>query len=209
MSRTCSLSYKNCTLPTRTITLLKENIQPVYTPSERINLNTYPLKYDTTTIYTPVTTNIKGCKDAVQGSNPLLIEPVRGQRLLLSQPPFNSETEIGMYGPSQFPSNRYGKRYTDYGSINAGQIQYYYNNDRKNPYTGPNFVTPAYVEYELVKDPMDNVRPAYNRMSLESYDYHCNECDSYTHDTLVFRQELMEKQMRKRNSQEWVYRYAK
>jgi len=155
------------------------------------------------------------CGTAFLGNNPLLVNTPTGTPILLDRPNFTGE--LSCHGVPPFDRlysnkmNDYGKGYTDLSSINAGQIQYYTMSDTSDAYFKPNFVTPAVVTHEIFKDPMGVYRPQYNRQSLQDYSYKqsCpDECDSATHDSLEFRQELMEKQMRKANQQRWDARWA-
>lgn len=166
--------------------------------------------------YVPVncSTTDGSCPYGWAGYNPLLMEPVRGARLLLDRPNYKGDMQVGdscydtIYTP--FMKN-YGKHYTNYGDITGGQIQYYISRDTSDAYFKPLFVTPAVVTHEVFMDPMDNPKPQYNRSSLQPYSWQAckkTECDSFTHDTLEFRQELMEKQMRKRNQQTWEPRWT-
>lgn len=158
--------------------------------------------------------NQQGIPYAWKGTNPLLMDQVRGYPLLLDRPNFTGEVPVGnvphdeIYTPYY---SRYGKYYSNYNNITGGQIQYYVDSSIADPYFKPNFVTPAKVTYVAKVDPMGVYRFDYNRDSLQPYSWNMckkDECDSFTHDTLEFRQELMEKQMRPRNEQRWSNRWA-
>jgi hypothetical protein len=99
----------------------------------------------------------------------------------------------------------YGGVYRGYGDMNCGQIQYYIPSDNTaDAYFEPNFVTPATIIESRFRDPMDVIRPEYHRHSHAYYNWDAcarDQCDSYTHDTLEYRQYLMERQMRRRNEQ--------
>jgi len=153
------------------------------------------------------------CGMAYLGTNPKLVDIPRGQPILLDRPNYTGQIAPAIPYKTLYTKEiaNYGKGYTDISDINAGQIQYYTMSDTSDAYFKPNFVTPATVTHEVVKDPMGVFRPQYNRVSHQTYSYKqsCpDECDSRTHDTLEFRQELMEKQMRKRNEQRWDARWA-
>lgn len=153
------------------------------------------------------------CGTAYLGNNPKLVSIPRGQPILLDRPHYTGE--IAPFIPYKTLYTKeisdYGKNYKNIHDIDGGQIQYYTMSDTSDAYFKPNFVTPAIVTHEVFKDPMGVYRPQYNRQSLQSYSYkqsNPDECDSFTHDSLEFRQELMEKQQRKRNEQRWDARWA-
>lgn len=213
-----SLAIPNCQAPAgfecSNRQIYHKDVQPTPSKRQHLPLNKLGIRLNTHD-YTAVHNNTTGCQSTgYLGCNPLLVSAPRGNTLLLDKPNYTGEVCVGdvehdeIYTPYYA---RYGKGYTDIPSINAGQIQYYVGS-LPNAYEKPNFVTPASVTHEVIKDPMGVYRPQYNRHSLQSYSWNkCNqdECDSYTHDTLEFRQELMEKQMRKRNEQAWNARWSK
>lgn len=149
------------------------------------------------------------------GFNPILYEPVRAQRMLLDRPHYTGEVAVGNVCKDEIYTpyfRKYGKNYTNYEDINGGDVQYWMSEKSAEPYSYPNFITPAIVDHTMVSNPMGTVYPEYRRLSMKQYDWDkCNQdsCDSYTHDSLEFRQELMEAQSRKRNQQEYGYRWAK
>lgn len=152
------------------------------------------------------------CGPAYLGTNPKLVDIPRAQPILLDRPHYTGEIAPVIPYKTLYTKqiSNYGKGYTNISDINAGQIQYYTMSDTSDAYFKPNFVTPATVTHEIFKDPMGVYRPQYNRKSHQSYSYQANcpdECDSFSHDTLEFRQELMEKQMRKRNEQRYDTRW--
>lgn len=147
------------------------------------------------------------------GRNPLLIDAMRGIQVPLDRPHFTGELAVGnvehdeIYTPK---IREYGRNYRNYSDIRSGNVQYYTIDDTKDAYFQPNFVTPAEITHTLRQDPMGNFHPEYNRNSMKQYSFNgCDGsvCDSYTHDSLEFRQELMEKQMRKYNSQRYESRW--
>jgi hypothetical protein len=150
------------------------------------------------------------------GTNPLLFNAARAQRLALDRPNYTGKPlgNVGEKNPSgnsllahvySSAYTNYGKDYLpDYSNVNTGQIQYYVNSDIAEPYYEPVFVTPAKVHKVLYTDPMGVQKPEYNRESSAPYmfnacDSSAENCLSSTHDALEFRQELMEKQMAKVN----------
>jgi hypothetical protein len=214
----CSLGIPSCK---KTIsqeycqsdTVIRQTIQP---KNGRNNHPTVPLNKIGPQIdnkwYIPVDSDNQ---IAYAGFNPILFDPLRSQRMLLDRPHLTGEIAVGnaphdkIY--TKYMSN-YGKNYSNYEDISGGDIQYWLSAGSGDAYTEPVFTTPAIVDTVINIDPMGVVRPEYRRSSTAKYDWDkCNQdqCDSLTHDALEFRQELMEKQMRKRNEQEYTYRWAK
>lgn len=146
------------------------------------------------------------------GSNPKLVDAMRAQRLTLDRPHTTGEMPVGnvshdaIYTPEMAA---YGKDYLNYGDINAGQIQYYLTETSAFPYIDPVYATPAEVAHVVRTDPMGVARPEYPRAPLTAYawDPCVNTDDSFTHDTLTHREDLMALQSRRRNQQEYGYRY--
>jgi hypothetical protein len=104
------------------------------------------------------------------------------------------------------------KGYTGPHDIKGGQINYYIRDSLGNVYATPNFTTPSIVYPTVYYDPMDVAKPLYTRESCVPYTWKYNganvACDSFTHDSLQFREDLMEKQMRKMNRNSWEARYG-
>lgn len=165
--------------------------------------------------YIPVKTNLSNqCKTSYAGFNPILMDPMRSQRLMLDQPHLTGQVAVGNVCKDQIYTkhfSEYGKNYTGYKDINGGDIQYWVSESSGDPYGEPVFSTPALVDREIFIDPMGRVLPQYNRLSTANYDWDpCNQdaCNSDTHDALEFRQELTEAQQRKWNGQQWDLRWT-
>ena len=97
----------------------------------------------------------------------------------------------------------YGDQYRSYGDVNLGQIQYYYS-DIEN-IKRPNFITRSKVDFMTYTDPMGKELPEYVR-EVSLHDIKKDVHDQYTSDNLYFREDLMERQMRRRNSEDWQLR---
>jgi hypothetical protein len=213
----CSLGISNCEKSPgfycSNKQVYKQNIQPNNEPTTYQNLNTLGLS--SATDYTQIDCkNFNGgCAGGYAGHNPKLFDSARAQLLLLDRPHLSGGVAVGNVCHDEIYTpyfRNYGKNYTSYKDINAGQIQYYVDSDTSGAYFRPNFPEPALVTHEVFIDPMGSIKPQYNRETFQKYGWDsCNKdnCDSFTHDTLEFRQELMEKQMRKINQQRWQSRY--
>ncbi len=144
-----------------------------------------------------------------QGTNPLLMEAARGQRLLLDTPNLASSVKLGdvpvdsIYTPE---FRTIGGLYNTYNDIHSGQIQYYIDDATKDTYRRPVYITPAKVFPVMKTTPMSVNWIDYERVPCVGYKWKYSDtvdCDSRTHDTLEFRQSIMTSQQRLRNSQRY------
>ncbi len=186
-------------------------IQPTRRPNTIAPLNSLGIRYDGTA--QQVSTNMKNCTTGWISPNPLTYDVERAIQTVFDEPNYTGQVNVGnvchdeIYSPMY---SRYGKGYRNYMDINAGQIRYYIDNTQAEVYNDPNFTTPSAVRNRLFVDPMGTVKPQYDRFPLTPYSWNkpYDACDSSTHDALVFRQDMMEKQMRKMNQEDWVYRWG-
>jgi hypothetical protein len=184
------------------------NVQPKKYTNTYMPLNSLDMRMQTKQ-FTLVSEN--GIPYGYLGSDPKLVDSARAQRLILDRPNYLSGMCVGdrpmdtIYTPAM---SKYGGLYRNYADVTAGQIQYYVDNNLRYPYIKPVYVTEANVDPVIVTDPMGQDRIDFRRSSLVPYGWDkCKktDCLSFTHDTLEFRQELMEKQFRDINSR--VYQY--
>ncbi|MBL4898451.1 MAG: hypothetical protein JKX76_02260 [Colwellia sp.] len=137
--------------------------------------------------------------------DPRLIDNRTGIYQDLDQPPL-----VGTVPEDQIYSDEltdYGKNYNTYSDITAGQIQYYYSKDIAAAYSTPNFSLPANVEKQIFIDPMDQINPRYNRQVLLPNAKNIG-CNQEARDTVLHREDLMSKQMARRNETDWQARYS-
>ena len=169
-------------------------------------------KYDNN--FTPSKCNIKGCNEEVYLSDdPRLLSVPLNQYLTLDRPPIQSKININEIATDKSLDN-YGKNYTGYSDINAGQILYYIDNEIAEPFHSPNFSTSAFTTSKVTMDPMGQVRPSYTRHPLTVPD-HLNTkrekydgCLSWIQDSANHREDIMSKQMEKINKTRWEPRWA-
>lgn len=135
--------------------------------------------------------------------NPLTFDAMRGLRMELDRPHYTGSVD-DVYA-SEY--TQYGSDYTNYMDMNTGQIQYHINTATKNPYSTPVFTTPAVVGKVQFVDPNGIVKPEYPRQAPLDWSSK-NPVDSFTHDTLTFREDLIARQQRKNNQSNWMYRWA-
>jgi hypothetical protein len=193
--------------------MYNETIQPSVNDDSLSNINHMGIQLDPhyKQIECP---SSKGCKKTWVGNNPLLFDPRRNIITKLDRPPYTGDVPVGNVCKDQIYTEyfkQYGKNYRNYSDINAGQIQYYTDSSLSDAYFKPVFVNPAVVNHRVFKDPMGATKPAYDRQSLVPYDWNqCDKqaCDSFTHDQVEFREDLMARQMRKMNEQDWQLRWS-
>ena len=146
------------------------------------------------------------------GDDPTLIDVPRGERIPLDRPPLTDNVKMAdVYSPAL---TRYGKDYTTYSDISAGMITYYVDRRIEDPFFSPNFVTAASMDAAVWKDPMGAMKPQYERRPLRCNDPIRSQKDTYEYglswmdDTTAHRQDLMAKQMSKRNQERWEPRWV-
>ena len=99
----------------------------------------------------------------------------------------------------------YGDAYRSYSDVNLGQVQYYYSDI--DAHRRPNFVIRNKVDHMDFTDPMGVTSPYYIRTAGLD-DVKDTVENQYTADSLYHREDMMERLMRKRNSEEWQLKYA-
>jgi len=98
----------------------------------------------------------------------------------------------------------YGRNYSDYASINAGQIEYYIDKDLAEPFFNPVYAMPSKSVGIAYRDPMGNVTPIYNK------EYSTEEIPdglSFINDSTKFRDDIISRQQRGHNSQRYELVY--
>ncbi|MFO0089870.1 MAG: hypothetical protein ACK518_03630 [bacterium] len=140
-----------------------------------------------------------------EGTNPLLMDSMRGERLILDRPPL--ESNIHWTNVYRREIDNYGRNYRDYNDINAGQISYWVEK-RPEVYVPPIFKNPTTVVHTIMTDPMDIKHPHFERIPIDTCPWSCDssDCDSFTHDQVEFREQIMASQMRRENERDYKYR---
>ena len=183
-----------------------DSIEPVYKSGYEI-LNPQVMTEKFSTSFNQEKTNNETCNSiAYTNLDPRLYSAARNQRLVLDNPPIQSKRNLNMIN-NDTSLNSYGKRYTDYQSINAGQIVYYLNNSTKGVDLTPVFTTPSYIHGYDYKDPMDSIKPQYVRTPLINTSK-CNTGNkqgnlSFINDTTAHREDIMHYQMAVNNRQKY------
>jgi len=118
------------------------------------------------------------------------------------QPPEGSINFEDIYDP-RFTS--YGDPYRSYSDINLGQVSYYYSD--VDAYRMPNFVSRSNVDFMEYRTPQNQVWPEYDR-TASADDVKPFVENQFMADSTYHREDLMERQMAKRNRETWQLRYA-
>ena len=154
-------------------------------------------------------------KTLYMASDPTLMDVPRGEVMPLDAPPQDTLIRLDQIYTDPNLQN-YGATYQSYCSINAGQIQYYVDNDLASPFPAPNFVTTAKTAGLLYKDPMGGIKPEYERETIYCKEDGCNKKDcnqykfglSWLDDSTFHREDIMSRQMSKNNQQRWETRWS-
>lgn len=148
-----------------------------------------------------------GCSGTVyaQPFDPRLFDARRGQYNPLDRPPYTGEVLLkDVYSPEL---TRYGKDYTTYSDIDAGQIQYYYSRDIAGAYSLPNFTQRSEVDRGIFKDPMGAIKPVYTRCPIKPKALSSSCLDDIRQST-IHRESIMEGLTAKMNQRRWASRYG-
>ena len=142
-----------------------------------------------------------------------IIDNARGKLLMrFHNPPIDGSVPLDKIYTDPI-LNDYGKHYRTYSDVNSGQILYYNDASIEDPFFGPNFVSSAWTDGYLYKDPMGAMKPQYLRTPVRNDNpigsiRNNYEGDlSWMQDSLSHRQDIMGLQMRKANEQRWMPRW--
>lgn len=134
------------------------------------------------------------------GTNPLLVNNVTGDRILLDRPHYHTGIPKDIHSPEM---RHYGKYYSSYKDISAGDIRYWYPDHPDQVYSYPVYTLKNDTRHILRRDPMGGIRPEYPRTLTDNKII----CDRDTTDTLRHREDLISLQSRKRNEQSYEHRW--
>ena len=169
---------------------VKETVEPSQIePKIRIEIN--PVNRKEPKNYTKC--SINQCYTDV--NDPRLYDVMRSQSFKLDKPPVTSSKPLSfdeMYKSDLLKG--YGKNYTTYDTINAGQIRYWWWDTPGAALQKPIFSTSANVKSSVYIDPMDNIKPMYKREPIlrrNIMEPNNIGCLSFINDTTELREELM------------------
>ena len=136
-----------------------------------------------------------------------LFDPLRSYNMQLNEKP--SQVVYNMFKDNVSGNEslkNYGRNYTDYASVNAGQIRYYIDKDLSEPFFNPVYGMKSKSIGITYKNPMDNIVPLYNKeYSTELIE----DGLSFINDTTKFRDDIISRQQRVHNSQKYELSYGK
>jgi hypothetical protein len=148
-------------------------------------------------------------------SDPRLISSTHGGQVLgLDKPPINGG-QIKLADIYTDPTlQNYGKQYSSYMDVNAGDIVYYIDKSIQDAFYKPVYENNAYDTGVLYKDPMGAMKPQYERQPIlgnnvlntkrENYQYGL----SWLSDSIEQREDLISKQQLKNNQQKYSARWT-
>lgn len=144
--------------------------------------------------------------------DPRLLDPVRNSLLKLDRPPMSGSLPLKEVYSEKLKN--YGQNSFGYSDINSGQIQYYIDHSIEDAFFKPVYDIPSDVDSVLYKDPMDNMKPQYNRHhniidNIQNLPEPGNiyGCLSFIQDTSEQREQIISLQQLKNNSQKWSSRW--
>lgn len=157
--------------------------------------------------------NTPNCKTVYASPDPRLLNPLYAQNLTLDRPPLDSS--IALKDVYTNPTlEEYGKTsYDTYSDIKAGQILYYVDKAIAGPFFSPVFTIPSDVRGGVFKDPMGGMKPQYDRTPLTHQNPINTKSNNYNglswiDESNEQREDLIARQMAKRNQQSWMSRLA-
>jgi len=99
-----------------------------------------------------------------------------------------------------------GDPYRSYSDVNLGQVRYFFSDI--DSYRSPNFIQRNKIDHVDFTDPMGKTSPYYFRETAGLDDVREEVENDFSAKTIEFREDLMERQMRKKNSELWQNRLA-
>ena len=136
-----------------------------------------------------------------------------GQVLTLDRPPIETQPDLDTISTDK-TLNKYGQDYRTYSDVNAGQISYYIDKSIEDPFFLPVFATSAKSFGTLYQDPMGAMKPIYDRKPLTCTNHLNTTRNNYSgglswiEDSQEFREDIISKQMARRNQERWEPRWA-
>jgi len=156
---------------------------------------------------------VKGCPKVQYASwDPRLYSATHNQYITFEHPPIEEKRKMEDIYHEKL--RNHGNNYGTYENINAGNIMYYTNKSREDPYYPPLFAHPARVSKTLYKDPMGGIKPEYPREVTHPNLLEHEECNnhgyslSWIRDSQHHREDILSSQMAKINQQRWMPRWT-
>jgi hypothetical protein len=153
-----------------------------------------------------------GVKPTYASWDPRLYSAVHNQYITLDRPPLESDVPLDQVYDKKL--KRYGQGYKTYADVNAGNVLYYVDKSREDPYYSPLFAQPARVATVVYKDPMGAMKPEYPRIVPNTKLIGDTDCDnegyclSWIRDSQKHREDILASQMAKINQRRWEPRWS-
>ena len=177
--------------------------QPVpWTKDPIVILNKdFGLKKATNFFTDPNSRNNCETDNGVTAYDPRLIDVMRGGVYqTLDTAPYTGDTLLkNIYNEDL---RNYGRNYTNYPSINAGQIRYYVDKDIVDPFFSPVSTIRSDVKTEMYVTPMTSFWPTYTKIPFTQDNRYISK-QQFTRDTVSHREDLMARQMSVMNRQKF------
>lgn len=216
-----NMSVRNCKVPDMfqcyDRSVFRDDIEPVDKHGKVImnpQVITDKLSTDFKAVKCP---NPQACPEIqYASSDPRLVSPAHsGQVLTLDRPPIQATSGTPYLHDISMDKrlDNFGQNYTGYHDVNAGDIIYYINRSREDPFYEPLFTTPARAIGTLFQDPMGAMKPQYDRVLLTCKNPLNTQNDTYSgglswmQDSSFHREDLLARQMRRANEQRYMPRW--
>ena len=132
----------------------------------------------------------------------------RNYNMTLDTPPIQVFYDLKHDNMSGNPKlHNYGRNYTDYASVNGGQIQYYIDKDIADPFFAPVYGMPSKTTAYTWHDPMGSAKVQFEKKFDMSRTKHTGMLSSIE-DTTKHRDDIMARQQRTHNECRYDLVYA-
>lgn len=139
--------------------------------------------------------------------DPRLYSVVYSEHLQLDKPPIDGKVKLKDIYNKNIDEYKLSTR--EYQDLNDGQISYYTDESISQPFYKPIFSENAYQITNVYKDPMDSIKPEYNRELIDLENPILRTKNKYKHnlsfleDTQNQREDIISLQQRKYNQTKW------
>jgi hypothetical protein len=131
--------------------------------------------------------------------DPRLYNAAHESYITLDRPPMDGDVKL----KNVYTLNSHNTGFIPYENLEDGQITYYVDKSIQDAFFTPVFSGNFTQKNSLYKDPMGSIKPEYHFIPEKQ-----SHCLSFTQDTQNHRHDIMSLQMRKRNQERWMPRWA-
>jgi len=137
----------------------------------------------------------------VSSNDSRLISPLRGSAHQdLDRPPWTGNVRLKDIYDEKYTN--YGKNYTNYKDIHAGQIMYYLDKDIDPPFSLPVYTIRSNVQTDVFKTPMGGLWPQYAKVPTTQNSRYVSP-QQFTRDTVYQREDIMALQQARHNRERY------